>query len=158
MVKDEFKVLFEIPVSDEEDDIKEYLNKVASIPIFTENEEITLSIDIQKGLAAKREIELVKNNKKNLSDEVIKRLEESRYLGEKASAELAYYHQKYLVSVARKNLNKGLSFYELAMCGIDALKKLSIDFDYNRGIRFKDALVWLINRNIEKTIRLKKGN
>ena len=31
MVKDEFKVLFEIPVSDEEDDIKEYLNKVASV-------------------------------------------------------------------------------------------------------------------------------
>lgn len=158
MIKDEFKVLFEIPVSDEEDDIKEYLNKVASIPIFTENEEMSLSIDIQKGLAAKREIELVKNNKKTLSDEIMKRLEESQYLGEKASAELAYYHQKYLVSVARKNLNKDLSFYELAMCGIDALKKLSIDFDYNRGIRFKDALVWLINRNIEKTIRLKKGN
>lgn len=143
-------IVLDIPKSDEEDDVKEYLDKVASYKFCSETVEIELSAAIQKGLVSFKEL----NSGKKYDESIIENLKKAVSDGKEAVKELALINQKYVVSIARKNLNRGLTATCLIENGNKGLIKAAKDFDYTRGMRFSTSANWYITRAIEKAVSL----
>lgn len=60
---------------------------------------------------------------------------------------------RYLIAIAKKYFDKGLTFDELLDAGRKGLEKACERFDPNRGFKFIPYTMWFIKKSIENSIK-----
>ena len=134
-----------------------YLREIASHDLLTAQDEVQLAQRIEAGREAARRLE---------SDEALdaaerERLQRTVQEGEHARRHLIECNLRLVVSVARRYLNRGLSFLDLVQEGNIGLQIGADKYDWRRGFRFSTYVYWWIRQAMtrgladhSRTIRL----
>lgn len=107
-----------------EDSIKLYLKEIGRIPLLVAEEEISLARRIVKGGAD----------------------------GEDAKRKLVQANLRLVVSIAKKYLNRGLSFLDLIQEGNLGLIRAAEKFDHEKGYKFSTYATWWIRQGITRSL------
>ena len=128
--------------------IKTYLNDIGKIPLLDYQQEIRCAKDIQAG--SKAEKELASN--KMLSKEEKKTLKKITFIGLEARQLLIESNLRLVVSIAKRYINRGLTFMDLVQEGNIGLIKAVYKYDPSRGFRFSTYGTWWIRQAISRAI------
>ena len=79
-------------------------------------------------------------------------IEKSRKSFIKAKEKLIQSNLRLVISIAKKNNNRGLSFFDLVQEGNIGLIKAVEKFDYHRGFKFSTYATWWIRQSISRGI------
>lgn len=107
-----------------EDSIKLYLKEIGRISLLTAQEEITLAREIAKGGAK----------------------------GDEAKRKLVQANLRLVVSIAKKYLNRGLSFLDLIQEGNLGLIRAAEKFDHEKGYKFSTYATWWVRQGITRSL------
>lgn len=107
-----------------EDSIKLYLKEIGRIPLLRAEEEIELARQILKG------------GKK----------------GDEGKRKLVQANLRLVVSIAKKYLNRGLSFLDLIQEGNLGLIRAAEKFDHEKGYKFSTYATWWIRQGITRSL------
>lgn len=107
-----------------EDSIKLYLKEIGRIPLLTAEQEIKLAREIEKGGPK----------------------------GEEAKRKLVQANLRLVVSIAKKYLNRGLSFLDLIQEGNLGLIRAAEKFDHEKGYKFSTYATWWIRQGITRSL------
>jgi RNA polymerase primary sigma factor len=107
-----------------EDSIKLYLKEIGRIPLLVAEEEIELARRIAKG---------------GLD-------------GDDAKRKLVQANLRLVVSIAKKYLNRGLSFLDLIQEGNLGLIRAAEKFDHEKGYKFSTYATWWIRQGITRSL------
>ena len=128
--------------------IKTYLNDIGKIPLLDYQQEIKCAKDIQAGSKAEKELA----NNKMLSKEEKKTLRKITFIGLEARQLLIESNLRLVVSIAKRYINRGLTFMDLVQEGNIGLIKAVYKFDPSRGFRFSTYGTWWIRQAISRAI------
>lgn len=128
--------------------IKTYLNDIGKIPLLDYQQEIKCAKDIQAGSKAEKELA----NNKMLSKEEKKTLKKITFIGLEARQLLIESNLRLVVSIAKKYINRGLTFMDLVQEGNIGLIKAVYKYDPSRGFRFSTYGTWWIRQAISRAI------
>ena len=128
--------------------IRTYLNDIGRIPLLTYDQEVKCANEIKQGNNAEKE--LVVNKK--LSIEEKKALRKISLIGLEARQLLIESNLRLVVSIAKRYLNRGLSFMDLIQEGNIGLIKAVYKYDPSRGFRFSTYGTWWIRQAISRAI------
>ena len=128
--------------------IKTYLNDIGKIPLLDYQQEIKCAKEIQEGNKAEK---VLASNKK-LSIEEKKALRKVSLIGLEARQLLIESNLRLVVSIAKRYLNRGLSFMDLIQEGNIGLIKAVYKYDPLRGFRFSTYGTWWIRQAISRAI------
>jgi RNA polymerase primary sigma factor len=131
-----------------DDTISLYLKEMASVPLLSAEQEITLARQFEEGRNARRELA----QKNNLSEEEKDRLQALVERGEAARAHLIRANTRLVVSIAKRYLGQGVPFLDLIQEGNLGLIKAVEKFDYRRGHRFSTYATWWIRQAITRAL------
>ncbi|MDH3004243.1 MAG: sigma-70 family RNA polymerase sigma factor [Candidatus Shikimatogenerans sp. JK-2022] len=118
---------------EESKSLNKYLHDISKIPLLNNKQEIKLAKIIKKGF------------KKNATDK-------EKYEKKNAQNILIKSNLRFVVSIAKKYQNQGLSLSDLINEGNLGLIKATLRFDVNRGYKFISYAVWWIKQNILQAI------
>jgi RNA polymerase primary sigma factor len=107
-----------------EDSIKLYLKEIGRIPLLTAEQEIKFAREIEKG----------------------------GHAGEEAKRKLVQANLRLVVSIAKKYLNRGLSFLDLIQEGNLGLIRAAEKFDHEKGYKFSTYATWWIRQGITRSL------
>lgn len=107
-----------------EDSIKLYLKEIGRIPLLVAEEEIELARRIAKGGPD----------------------------GDEAKRKLVQANLRLVVSIAKKYLNRGLSFLDLIQEGNLGLIRAAEKFDHEKGYKFSTYATWWIRQGITRSL------
>ena len=110
-----------------ERNIDEYLNEIGREPLLSVDEERALLKAVQE---------------KGLDCEEMKRVEKS--------------FARFVVSLSRQYMNKGLTIWELIEAGTDGLRKAAMKYDRKNDFKFMPYAVWWVRQSILQAINEKK--
>ena len=128
--------------------IKTYLNDIGKIPLLDYQQEIRCAKDIQAGSKAEKELA----NNKMLSKEEKKTLKKITFIGLEARQLLIESNLRLVVSIAKRYINRGLTFMDLVQEGNIGLIKAVYKYDPSRGFRFSTYGTWWIRQAISRAI------
>lgn len=128
--------------------IKTYLNDIGKIPLLDYQQEIRCAKDIQAGSKAEKELA----NNKMLSKEEKKTLKKITFIGLEARQLLIESNLRLVVSIAKRYINRGLTFMDLVQEGNIGLIKAVYKYDSSRGFRFSTYGTWWIRQAISRAI------
>ena len=112
------------------DPLRLYLKQMAQVPLLTREQEVEIFKRIENG-----EI-----NEKNSQDAI------------KGKKEMAEANLRLVVSIAKKYINRGVSFLDLIQEGNMGLMKAVEKFEYRRGYKFSTYATWWIRQGITRAI------
>ena len=132
-----------------EDPVRMYLKEIGKVPLLSAEEEIALAQKMEKGDAAKSELEfsgdnIEENKKKELNALVIQ--------GDYAKKKLAEANLRLVVSIAKRYVGRGMLFLDLIQEGNLGLIKAVEKFDYRKGYKFSTYATWWIRQAITRAI------
>jgi len=107
-----------------EDSIKLYLKEIGRIPLLTAEQEIQLAREILKGGKS----------------------------GDDAKRKLVQANLRLVVSIAKKYLNRGLSFLDLIQEGNLGLIRAAEKFDHEKGYKFSTYATWWVRQGITRSL------
>ncbi len=107
-----------------EDSIKLYLKEIGRITLLTAEQEIQLAREILKGGKS----------------------------GEDAKRKLVQANLRLVVSIAKKYLNRGLSFLDLIQEGNLGLIRAAEKFDHEKGYKFSTYATWWVRQGITRSL------
>ena len=107
-----------------------YLKQMAQVPLLTREQEVEIFKRIENG-----EI-----NEENSQDAI------------KGKKEMAEANLRLVVSIAKKYINRGVSFLDLIQEGNMGLMKAVEKFEYRRGYKFSTYATWWIRQGITRAI------
>jgi RNA polymerase primary sigma factor len=130
------------------DSFKLYLRDISAYPLLTQAEEIDLAVRIRDGqIAAER----LKHNKSLDEDDVhtvILSIDDAR----EARETLINSNLRLVVSIAKRYLNRGLSFLDLIQEGNAGLIVAADKFDVTKGFKFSTYATWWIRQAVTRAI------
>ena len=144
-----------------EDSIRLYLQEIGRIRLLRADEEIELARKIADLLELERVRErlfaqLEREPKDNeWASSVNMKLSEFRYrlyLGRKAKDKMVQSNLRLVVSIAKKYMNRGLSFQDLIQEGSLGLIRAAEKFDHEKGYKFSTYATWWIRQAITRAI------
>ena len=112
------------------DPLRLYLKQMAQVPLLTREQEVEIFKRIENG-----EI-----NEENSQDAI------------KGKKEMAEANLRLVVSIAKKYINRGVSFLDLIQEGNMGLMKAVEKFEYRRGYKFSTYATWWIRQGITRAI------
>jgi RNA polymerase primary sigma factor len=125
-----------------------YLREIANHDLLSAADEIALARRMVAGRAAARRL----NASDSRTDDDRQRLEHEVADGERARSRLIECNLRLVVSVARRYLNRGLSFLDLVQEGNIGLQ-IGVDkFDYTLGFRFSTYAYWWIRQAMKRSV------
>jgi RNA polymerase primary sigma factor len=144
-----------------EDSIRIYLQEIGRIRLLRAEEEIELARKIADLLELERnreklekrlghvpsDLEWATENKMALSP-FLRRL----YLGRRAKDKMVQSNLRLVVSIAKKYMNRGLSFQDLIQEGSLGLIRAAEKFDHEKGYKFSTYATWWIRQAITRAI------
>lgn len=144
-----------------EDSIRVYLQEIGRIRLLRAEEEIELARKIAELLEFERvrerlheELERVPNDQE-WAEEVKLEVQEFRrrlYVGRRAKDKMVQSNLRLVVSIAKKYMNRGLSFQDLIQEGSLGLIRAAEKFDHAKGYKFSTYATWWIRQAITRAI------
>lgn len=144
-----------------EDSIRLYLQEIGRIRLLRADEEIELA----RKIADLLELERIREKLLNKLDreprdlewasEVNMTLPQFRhrlYLGRRAKDKMVQSNLRLVVSIAKKYMNRGLSFQDLIQEGSLGLIRAAEKFDHEKGYKFSTYATWWIRQAITRAI------
>jgi RNA polymerase primary sigma factor len=144
-----------------EDSIRIYLQEIGRIRLLRAEEEIELARKIADLLELERIRERLENQLERIpSDqewaaEVDMAYPEFRrrlFLGRRAKDKMVQSNLRLVVSIAKKYMNRGLSFQDLIQEGSLGLIRAAEKFDHEKGYKFSTYATWWIRQAITRAI------
>jgi RNA polymerase primary sigma factor len=144
-----------------EDSIRLYLQEIGRIRLLRADEEIELA----RKIADLLELERVRDR---LSDQLEREPQDSEwatevnmplqafrhrlYVGRRAKDKMVQSNLRLVVSIAKKYMNRGLSFQDLIQEGSLGLIRAAEKFDHEKGYKFSTYATWWIRQAITRAI------
>ncbi|KAM3101515.1 RNA polymerase sigma factor RpoD [Phormidesmis sp. 146-12] len=144
-----------------EDSIRLYLQEVGRYRLLRASEEIELAQKISDLLQLERvRIRLAEKLNREPSDSewaygvsmALPAFRHRLHLGRRAKEKLVQSNLRLVVSVAKRYMNRGLSFQDLVQEGSLGLIRASEKFDYEKGYKFSTYATWWIRQAITRAI------
>ncbi len=149
-----------------EDSIRLYLQEIGRIRLLRADEEIELARQIADllGLERKRE-ELAANHASWIEPEEVpievwaesvemslSQFMRRLHIGRRAKDKMVQSNLRLVVSIAKKYMNRGLSFQDLIQEGSLGLIRAAEKFDHEKGYKFSTYATWWIRQAITRAI------
>ena len=139
-----------------EDPVKTYLREIGKVPLLTKEEEVELAMAMEAGTEAEERLAHARLSEEHgieiLSEEEHQALEKLVEEGQGARERLTVSNLRLVVSIAKRYMNRGLSFLDLIQEGNMGLMKAVEKFDYTRGYKFSTYATWWIRQAITRAI------
>jgi RNA polymerase primary sigma factor len=139
-----------------EDPVKTYLREIGKVPLLTKEQEVELAMAMEAGIEATERLEHARLSEEHginlLSKEERGELERLVDRGKTARERLTVSNLRLVVSIAKRYMNRGLSFLDLIQEGNMGLMKAVEKFDYKRGYKFSTYATWWIRQAITRAI------
>ena len=126
-----------------------YLREIANHDLLTQEDEVRLAQRIEVGRAASARLAEVGAE---LDPAERQRLELAAEDGEAARRHLIECNLRLVVSVARRYLNRGLSFLDVVQEGNIGLQIGADKYDWRRGFRFSTYVYWWIRQAMTRSL------
>ncbi|MGC9358750.1 MAG: sigma-70 family RNA polymerase sigma factor [Anaerolineae bacterium] len=139
---------FDLSEISTDDTISLYLKEMARVPLLTAEEEVSLSMALEKGLEAQEKLD----SDGDLDEDARDELERLVVRGENARAHLIKANTRLVVSIAKRYVGQGVPFLDLIQEGNLGLIKAVEKFDYHRGHRFSTYATWWIRQSITRAL------
>lgn len=134
-----------------DDTVSLYFRQMASEPLLTAEQEVSLAKRIQRGLESQRQLE----ENQSLTWDQVKTLEEVCMDGQAAREHLGRANTRLVVSIAKRYRNQGLPMSDLIQEGNVGLMIAVDKFDYTMGNRFSTYASWWIRQTITRALSQK---
>jgi len=144
-----------------EDSIRLYLQEIGRIRLLRADEEIELARKIADLLELERVREKLSDrldrepHDSEWAEEVKQNLPAFRYrlhVGRRAKDKMVQSNLRLVVSIAKKYMNRGLSFQDLIQEGSLGLIRAAEKFDHEKGYKFSTYATWWIRQAITRAI------
>jgi RNA polymerase primary sigma factor len=144
-----------------EDSIRLYLQEIGRIRLLRADEEIELARKIADLLELERVRETLSTEleREPQDNEWAKAMEMNPqqfrhrlYLGRRAKDKMVQSNLRLVVSIAKKYMNRGLSFQDLIQEGSLGLIRAAEKFDHEKGYKFSTYATWWIRQAITRAI------
>jgi len=139
-----------------DDPVKTYLREIGKVPLLTKEEEVELAKGMETGIHSAALLEHARLSEEHgiavLSPEERRDLEAAVEKGQKARERLTVSNLRLVVSIAKRYMNRGLSFLDLIQEGNMGLMKAVEKFDYTRGYKFSTYATWWIRQAVTRAI------
>ena len=132
---------------DTNDTIGLYLREVSRVPLLNAQEEVDLAQRIESGRMAREE--LARGNVTSRRRIELRRLIED---GWGAREHLIQANSRLVISVAKKYMDRGVSFLDLIQEGNIGLIRATKKFEYRRGHKFSTYATWWIRQAVTRAI------
>ncbi|MGC9469232.1 MAG: sigma-70 family RNA polymerase sigma factor [Anaerolineae bacterium] len=130
-----------------DDTVALYLREMARVPLLTNEEEVTLAKQIERGLEAEH---LLQEGGHTAEERAC--LEQIVQEGLQARDHLIRANTRLVVSIAKKYIGRNVPFLDLIQEGNLGLMKAVEKFEYQRGYRFSTYATWWIRQTITRAI------
>jgi len=144
-VAEEEIAVSQIPVSDP---VRLYLNEISRYPLLTGQQEVELSMEMERGRKAAARLE----SETDLSPEDRALLQQEVKAGRHAHQRLVQSNLRLVVSLARRYVGRGMGLLDLIQEGNLGLMRAVERFDYRRGFKFSTYATWWIRQAISRAI------
>jgi RNA polymerase primary sigma factor len=127
--------------------VRLYFNEAASVPLLKAAEEVSLAKAMERGNKARTKLA-----EKSLSSAKKQVLLKEVQEGWDARQHLIVANSRLVISIAKKNMNRGLPLIDLIQEGNIGLMRAAKKFDYRRGFKFSTYATWWIRQAITRSI------
>jgi RNA polymerase sigma factor (sigma-70 family) len=134
---------------DEEDLVRLYLSDIGRYPLLTKDDEVRLAQVIEKGTAARVELEWKNDELPPAERRELRRLARQ---GENAQQTFVKSNLRLVVSIAKKYQASGLPLLDLIQEGNLGLMHAVEKFDWRKGFKFSTYATWWIRQAITRGI------
>jgi RNA polymerase primary sigma factor len=144
-----------------EDSIRLYLQEIGRIRLLRADEEIELARKIADLLGLERERAKLANKLDRepsdaewaeLSGMPLRAFQRRLHIGRRAKDKMVQSNLRLVVSIAKKYMNRGLSFQDLIQEGSLGLIRAAEKFDHEKGYKFSTYATWWIRQAITRAI------
>ena len=144
-----------------EDSIRVYLQEIGRIRLLRPDEEIELARKIADLLYLEQEAETYRNENQRYpsvsewAEQVsmpYRSFKRRLKLGRRAKEKMVQSNLRLVVSIAKKYMNRGLSFQDLIQEGSLGLVRAAEKFDHEKGYKFSTYATWWIRQAITRAI------
>ena len=136
-----------------DDPVRMYLKEIGKVPLLSADEEINIAMRMEKGDEAKQMLESgINADGKPLTDEEKKQCQAAIDDGTQAKRLLAEANLRLVVSIAKRDVGRGMLFLDLIQEGNLGLIKAVEKFDYRKGYKFSTYATWWIRQAITRAI------
>jgi RNA polymerase primary sigma factor len=144
-----------------EDSIRIYLQEIGRIRLLRAEEEIELARKIADLLELERirerledslEREIKESEWASEVDMELRPFRRRLFLGRRAKDKMVQSNLRLVVSIAKKYMNRGLSFQDLIQEGSLGLIRAAEKFDHEKGYKFSTYATWWIRQAITRAI------
>ena len=129
------------------DPVRQYLEEIGRVALLTPEREVDLAKRIEAGLEAERLLQ-----QPGLDPARARTLRMVARDGEQSRRQLVEANLRLVVSIAKRYMNRGLSFLDLIQEGNLGLIRAVEKFDYTRGYKFSTYASWWIRQAISRAI------
>jgi len=144
------------PPTRREDPVRTYLREIGKVPLLTKEEEVELAMAMEAGREAAERLENARLSEERgitvLTPAEKEKLKEIVRKGKEARERLTVSNLRLVVSIAKRYMNRGLSFLDLIQEGNMGLMRAVEKFDYTRGYKFSTYATWWIRQAITRAI------
>jgi RNA polymerase sigma factor (sigma-70 family) len=130
--------------------VRQYLNQIGRTRLLTAEEEVELAKRIEAGVHAAHLLEEAVEQGVELPEERRHDLEAVADDGWRAKDHMIRANLRLVVSAAKKQLYRGVSFLDVIQDGNLGLIRAVEKFDYRRGFKFSTYAMWWIRQAIER--------
>ncbi len=127
--------------------VRLYFNEAASVPLLRADEEVTLAKAMERGNKARAKL-----TEKGLNAAKRTALLRDVQEGWDARQHIIVANSRLVISIAKKNMNRGLPLIDLIQEGNIGLMRAAKKFDYHRGFKFSTYATWWIRQAITRAI------
>jgi RNA polymerase primary sigma factor len=125
-----------------------YLREIATHGLLSQHDEVSLAQRMEAGRAAAVELAATQSLDASEHEARVRIVED----GDRARRQLIECNLRLVVSVARRYLNRGLSFLDLVQEGNIGLQ-IGVDkYDWRRGFRFSTYVYWWIRQAMTRSL------
>ncbi|ELR99623.1 RNA polymerase sigma factor RpoD [Gloeocapsa sp. PCC 73106] len=144
-----------------EDSIRIYLQEIGRIRLLRAEEEIELARKIADLLELEQKREKLWQELKRIPNDrewaasvemELPAFRRRLYLGRRAKEKMVQSNLRLVVSIAKKYMNRGLSFQDLIQEGSLGLIRAAEKFDHEKGYKFSTYATWWIRQAITRAI------
>ncbi len=127
--------------------VRLYFNEAASVPLLTAEEEVKLAKSMEKGRRGRKKL-AEEGITVGLRDDLLNHIQD----GWESRQHLIVANSRLVISIAKKNMGRGLPLIDLIQEGNIGLMRAAKKFDYRRGFKFSTYATWWIRQAITRAI------